>query len=128
MTPPLARMDEGVQLLPLFSAQQLRTIRWIATFSASISILFALVATYWFWRMKRKFRHLYGPESARLANASLTHPHSLIMKLIACGLFRCIWFFVYPVIALRHVGVTTVQRYCEVSGFFLALGTEAVGQ
>jgi G protein-coupled receptor GPR1 len=50
------------------------------------------------------------------------------MKLIACNLFRCIWFLIYPVIALRNVRVTTVQQYCEVSGFFLALGTEAVGQ
>jgi hypothetical protein len=57
-------VDRGVEFMPLFSAQQLKIIRLIAITSASISITFALIATYWFFRMKRKFRHLYDPCSA----------------------------------------------------------------
>jgi hypothetical protein len=50
------------------------------------------------------------------------------MKLIGCNVFRCLWFLVYSIIALHQIDVATMPIYCQVSGFFLALGTEAVGQ
>lgn len=52
---------------------------------------------------------------------------SLIMLLIQSNVFRAVWLFLDPIVALRHGGLQTGSVFCDVSGFLYALGTEASG-
>ena len=48
-----ARIDYSV----LFDTTQQQVVRWIAVVCATISIITALLTTYWFVRMKKNYRH-----------------------------------------------------------------------
>jgi len=52
---------------------------------------------------------------------------SLIMLLIQSNVFRAIWIFIGPIVALRHGALQTGSVFCDVSGFLYAVGTEASG-
>jgi uncharacterized membrane protein len=69
---PYGRASFQVAAMTFLTSGQMRALRWIAVASASVSIMSAVVAMYWFLRMKRKFRHLYGLLPAHPTNAWLT--------------------------------------------------------
>lgn len=48
-----ARIDYSV----LLNTKQQQVVRWIAIVCATMSIITALLTTYWFVRMKKNYRH-----------------------------------------------------------------------
>jgi hypothetical protein len=52
---------------------------------------------------------------------------SLIMLLIQSDMFKALWFMIYPIVVFTHGPVPNDSTFCQVSGFFLALGIEASG-
>lgn len=49
------------------------------------------------------------------------------MILIQSDMFKALWFMVFPIVVFLHGPVANNSTYCQVSGFFLALGIEASG-
>ena len=98
----------------------------LALISASISLLAALVSTYWFVMMKKDFRHQYVPLLWRVSMLT-TRALSLIMLMIQGNLCRAIWLVTYPAVALAQGPILTESVLCQMSGFLVAFGTEAVG-
>ncbi|KAJ4011979.1 G protein-coupled receptor gpr1 [Fusarium irregulare] len=74
---------------------------------ASFSILATIVTSFWFFRMRRSFRH------------------DLIMLLIYSDMFKTFWLLVFPAVELVAGKIETDETFCQVSGFFLALSIEA---
>lgn len=74
---------------------------------ATISVASAILAFYWFVKMRRSFRH------------------HLIMLLIQSDMFKALWFMVYPIVTFAHGPVPSKSTFCQVNGFFLSLGIEA---
>ncbi|KAH7182521.1 G protein-coupled glucose receptor regulating Gpa2-domain-containing protein [Fusarium flagelliforme] len=74
---------------------------------ASFSILATIVTSFWFFRMRRSFRH------------------DLIMLLIYSDMFKSFWLLVFPAVELVAGKIETDETFCQVSGFFLALSIEA---
>ncbi|RDW80485.1 hypothetical protein BP5796_05183 [Coleophoma crateriformis] len=72
-----------------------------------VSVASATLAFYWFVKMRRSFRH------------------DLIMLLIQSDMFKALWFMVYPIVTFIHGPVRTNSTFCQVHGFFIALGIEA---
>ncbi|RKL46830.1 hypothetical protein BFJ72_g2570 [Fusarium proliferatum] len=74
---------------------------------ASISILATIITSFWFFRMRRSFRH------------------DLIMLLIYSDMFKSFWLLIFPAVELVAGKIETTETFCQVSGFFLALSIEA---
>ncbi|TGO63145.1 hypothetical protein BCON_0015g00740 [Botryotinia convoluta] len=74
---------------------------------ATASVASSILAFYWFVRMRRSFRH------------------DLIMLLIQSDMFKALWFMVFPIVIFLHGPVADDSKFCQISGFFLALGIEA---
>ncbi|KAL6912832.1 hypothetical protein ACHAP8_009570 [Fusarium lateritium] len=74
---------------------------------ASASILATIVTSFWFFRMRRSFRH------------------DLIMLLIYSDMFKSFWLLLFPAVELVAGKIETNETFCQVSGFFLALSIEA---
>ncbi|GKU17597.1 unnamed protein product [Fusarium langsethiae] len=74
---------------------------------ASASILATIVTSFWFFRMRRSFRH------------------DLIMLLIYSDMFKSFWLLLFPAVELVAGKIETDETFCQVSGFFLALSIEA---
>jgi G protein-coupled receptor GPR1 len=53
--------------------------------------------------------------------------HSLIMLSIQSGMFKALWFLIYPTVSAALGEVPSSSRFCQASGFFTALGLEASG-
>lgn len=83
------------------------TLQILALTFATISVASAILAFYWFIKMRRTFRH------------------DLIMLLIQSDMFKALWFMVYPIVTFTHGPVLSTSTFCQVNGFFLALGIEA---
>ncbi|KAF4968651.1 hypothetical protein FSARC_3990 [Fusarium sarcochroum] len=80
----------------------------IATLTfASLSIMATITTSFWFFRMRRSFRH------------------DLIMLLIYSDMFKSFWLLVFPAVELVAGRIETNETFCQVSGFFLALSIEA---
>ncbi|MCJ1250875.1 hypothetical protein MMC30_008103 [Trapelia coarctata] len=90
-----------------FTAGQILIEQALAITCAGISILAGSVASYWFIRMRRTFRH------------------KLIMLLIQSDLLKAIWYFTFPLVSFARGPVPSGSAYCQITGFFVALGTEA---
>ncbi|KAH6894553.1 G protein-coupled glucose receptor regulating Gpa2-domain-containing protein [Thelonectria olida] len=71
--------------------------------AASLSLVAGMMTTYWFFRMRRSYRH------------------DLIMLLIGFDMFQAIWFFTFPAVELVHGPISSTSKFCEASGFFLTL-------
>lgn len=52
---------------------------------------------------------------------------SLIMLLIQSDMFKALWYMLYPIVVFTHGPVPSNSTFCQVNGFFLALGIEASG-
>jgi len=53
--------------------------------------------------------------------------YSLIMLLIQSNVFRAVWLFINPMVALTNGPLRSGSGFCNVSGFLYAVGTEASG-
>jgi hypothetical protein len=54
--------------------------------------------------------------------------HSLIMLLVFSDFFKSAWQLIYPAVVLTRGSVTSQSRFCQASGFLLAMGIEASGR
>ncbi|KAF4339849.1 G coupled receptor [Fusarium beomiforme] len=75
--------------------------------AASMSILATIITSFWFFRMRRSFRH------------------DLIMLLIYSDMFKSFWLLLFPAVELVAGKIETTETFCQVSGFFLSLSVEA---
>jgi hypothetical protein len=53
---------------------------------------------------------------------------SLVMLLIQSDMFKALWFMIYPIVVFIRGPVPSSSTFCQVNGFFLALGIEASGE
>ncbi|KAI9679320.1 MAG: hypothetical protein M1817_005340 [Caeruleum heppii] len=90
-----------------YSPQQTLILQILAALSAIISIIFAITAFYWFFMMRKKFRHI------------------LIMLLLVCNFVRAVGYLPYSFLIFRFKAVESESAFCQTSGFFIAFGTEA---
>ncbi|KAI1410221.1 G protein-coupled glucose receptor regulating Gpa2-domain-containing protein [Hypoxylon sp. FL1857] len=79
----------------------------ISLSTASISVLSALYAFYWFVRMRRSFRH------------------DLIMLLIQSDMMKALWLVICPLAFFAKLPIDSESTFCQVSGFFLTASIEA---
>jgi G protein-coupled receptor GPR1 len=91
----------------VFSTVQNHAILAVGVTCASLSLIAALVAFQWFAFMRRSFRH------------------HLIFLLIVGDMWKALWYFIFPVVVFTRGEVDSTSHFCQASGFFLALGTEA---
>ncbi|KAI1081694.1 G protein-coupled glucose receptor regulating Gpa2-domain-containing protein [Whalleya microplaca] len=85
----------------------LKTLMSVSLSMASLSVLAALYAFYWFVRMRRSFRH------------------DLIMLLIQSDMLKALWLVICPLAYFSRVSVDSNTAFCQVSGFFLTVMIEA---
>lgn len=102
---PVALYVAGPDLHHL-SKDQLFALNVASLAGGSLSVISILVASYWFVRTRRSFRH------------------DLIMLLMQGDMLKAIWFTIYPIVQLAHGIVESDSSFCQVSGFFLAVGIE----
>jgi G protein-coupled receptor GPR1 len=95
------------ETLGAFSPAQTRAVLIAGVTCASISLVAALIAFQWFAFMKRSFRH------------------HLIFLLILSDMWKALWYFIFPVVVFTRGKVDSTSNFCQASGFFIALGTEA---
>ncbi|KAI1475533.1 hypothetical protein K445DRAFT_170393 [Daldinia sp. EC12] len=79
----------------------------ISLITASISVLAALCAFYWFVRMRRSFRH------------------DLIMLLIQSDMTKALWLVVCPLAFFARKPIDSGSTSCQVLGFLLTMSVEA---
>ncbi|OIW28616.1 hypothetical protein CONLIGDRAFT_681564 [Coniochaeta ligniaria NRRL 30616] len=72
-----------------------------------LSTLATSFAFYWFVRMRRSFRH------------------DLIMLLIQSDLIKALWFVIFPIVTYTRGPIASDSTFCQVSGFFFAVGIES---
>jgi len=65
----------------------------------------------------------------RLYDFGLNKLDRLIMCLILGDLLRALWYMIFASVALSRSGdpLPTASPFCQVSGFFVAFGTEVSG-
>ena len=90
-----------------FSPASNHVILVVGLTTATMSLAAALVAFQWFAFMKRSFRH------------------HLIFLLILSDMFKAFWYFIFPIVVFTRGTVQSSSKFCQASGFLLALGTEA---
>ena len=92
-----------------FTDHQKRTQQILAVTFALVSILSAIITIYWFYRLKRIFRH------------------ELVMLLIGSNMFKALWYFIPAMVNLVQ-NHPIPGRLCRASGFMLAVGIESAGK
>ncbi|KAH8809082.1 G protein-coupled glucose receptor regulating Gpa2-domain-containing protein [Xylogone sp. PMI_703] len=100
---PLDRM----QIVPVVPPPQQHIIQILALAFSIASVASAILAFYWFVKMRRSFRH------------------DLIMLLIQSDMFKALWFMIYPIVTFIQGPVADLSTFCKVNGFFVSLGIEA---
>ncbi|KAF7554539.1 hypothetical protein G7Z17_g2832 [Cylindrodendrum hubeiense] len=93
--------------MPILAPHETYSLHIASVASASLSIIAGVVASYWFVRMKRSFRH------------------DLIMILIGSDMFKACWFLIFPAVELVYGTIDSDSRFCNVSGFFLVMSMGA---
>ncbi|KAI0097385.1 G protein-coupled glucose receptor regulating Gpa2-domain-containing protein [Nemania sp. FL0031] len=91
-----------------YTDSQTLAVMWVSFVFATISVITALFAFYWFVRMRRGFRQ------------------DLIMLLIQSDMAKTLWLIINPIfyfITKKPFGSN--WAYCQVSGFFLTVTIEA---
>ncbi|OCL13842.1 hypothetical protein AOQ84DRAFT_81888 [Glonium stellatum] len=99
-------MSRALDPSRLFSSYRKLVIQTIAVSCASVSVLAAIVASFWFCRMRKRFRH------------------RLIMLLIYGDLTRATWYFIFAIASFRRGTIRTHSLFCQASGFLIQYGTE----
>ncbi|KAM3424465.1 hypothetical protein BST61_g6469 [Cercospora zeina] len=79
----------------------------IASTFASVSVLAATCAIYWFCMMRRNFRR------------------DLVLLLIVGDFWKSMWFLVFSATTLAKGNIATESSFCQATGYFLQLGLEA---
>ncbi|KAI0016875.1 G protein-coupled glucose receptor regulating Gpa2-domain-containing protein [Xylariomycetidae sp. FL0641] len=74
---------------------------------ASVSVLAALSAFYWFIRMRRSFRQ------------------DLIMLLIQSDMLKALWLMICPLAYFAGANMKSDSTFCQVSGIFLTIAIDA---
>ena len=100
-------LNHGEPQTTALSVQQNRGLLVAGLTSATFSIVAALITLRWFILMKRTFRH------------------KLVMFLIFSDAFKAFWYFIFPIVVFTRGPVPSTSKFCQVSGFFLAVGIEA---
>ena len=90
-----------------FTPSQTRAILIAGLSCACFSLAVVLVALRWFLLMRRSFRH------------------RLVMYLIISDTFKALWYFVFPAVVFARGPVQSSSKFCQASGFLLALSIEA---
>lgn len=49
------------------------------------------------------------------------------MLLIQSDMFKALWFMLYPIVTFIYGPIPNNSTFCQIDGFFLALGIEASG-
>ncbi|KAF4973913.1 hypothetical protein FZEAL_9139 [Fusarium zealandicum] len=93
--------------MPVLTLDQTYALHVATLAVSSISILATILTSFWFFRMRRSFRH------------------DLIMLLIYSDMFKGFWLLLFPAVELVAGKIETEQTFCQVSGFFLSLSIEA---
>ncbi|RKF58606.1 putative plasma membrane g protein coupled receptor [Golovinomyces cichoracearum] len=75
----------------------------LAIFFGSLSIASSILTFYWFFRMRRSFRH------------------DLIMLLINSDMFKAIWAMTYPIVFISSGQMQNQSAICQIAGFFLSV-------
>ncbi|KAL2354415.1 G protein-coupled glucose receptor regulating Gpa2-domain-containing protein [Cryomyces antarcticus] len=91
----------------ILTAQQVYNIQVLAAVASAITVVSTLVTVYWFYKMKKSFRH------------------HLIMLLISADFFKTLWYLVFACVVFTQGPVTTPSPFCQASGFLIQTGTEA---
>lgn len=85
-----------------------RRLKVVSLVFSSISLLAGSLSMYWLIRMRRSFRH------------------DLILLLISSDLVRSLWLVIYACATITDsLSKESASTFCQVSGFFFALGIEA---
>lgn len=93
--------------MPILTPHETYSLHIASVVAASMSIIAGVLASYWFVRMRRSFRH------------------DLIMLLIGSDMFKACWFLLFPAVELVHGTVAPDSIFCNVSGFFLVMSMNA---
>ncbi|KAF4451597.1 hypothetical protein F53441_5453 [Fusarium austroafricanum] len=93
--------------MPTLTPHQTYAIHVATLCATSLSIIATIITSFWFFRMRRSFRH------------------DLIMLLIYADMFKTFWLLLFPAVELVAGRIETDETFCQVSGFFLALSIEA---
>ncbi|PIA89451.1 hypothetical protein CB0940_07174 [Cercospora beticola] len=91
----------------VLARRQQYQLQVIASTFASISMLSAICAIYWFCMMRRNFRR------------------DLVLLLIVGDFWKSTWFLVFSVTTLATGHISTGTSFCQATGYFLQLGLEA---
>ncbi|KAI8960799.1 G protein-coupled glucose receptor regulating Gpa2-domain-containing protein [Daldinia sp. FL1419] len=90
-----------------FNDPEIVALMSISLITASISVLAALCAFYWFVRMRRSFRH------------------DLIMLLIQSDMTKALWLVVCPLAFFVRKPIDSGSISCQALGFLLTMSVEA---
>ncbi|KAK8051024.1 hypothetical protein PG993_002409 [Apiospora rasikravindrae] len=102
-------VDKNPDGLPVsFTPHTLYILESVSLSLSTISVFAALVAFYWFVRMRRSFRQ------------------DLIMLLIQSDMMKAFWLMLCPIVYfIQGTPVDTADTLCQVSAFFLTSAIEA---
>ena len=101
--------SHSVDAAGILASQQRRQIQIICAAMASVSIVAATCAIYWFCMMKRNYRR------------------DLVLMLILGDFYKSLWYLIYGSVNLARSQVTSDEPFCQVSGFMLQTGLQACG-
>ncbi|KAG7132571.1 G protein-coupled receptor GPR1 like [Verticillium longisporum] len=89
------------------SNQQIYILRCVSLSLSLFTLSLIVLVTYWFFRMRRSFRH------------------DLIMLLIVSDGLEALFFMIFPIVDFAMGPIQSESVFCQMSGFFLAVGIEA---
>ncbi|KAG7150608.1 G protein-coupled receptor GPR1 like [Verticillium longisporum] len=89
------------------SDQQIYILRCVSLSLSLFTLSLIVLVTYWFFRMRRSFRH------------------DLIMLLIVSDGLEALFFMIFPIVDFAMGPIQSESVFCQMSGFFLAVGIEA---
>ncbi|RFU32862.1 hypothetical protein B7463_g3437, partial [Scytalidium lignicola] len=98
---------DDLAIVTVVSPSQQHIMQILALAFSIASVSSAILAFYWFVKMRRSFRH------------------DLIMLLIQSDMFKALWFMIYPIVTFIQGPVADRSTFCKVNGFFVSLGIEA---
>lgn len=101
-------VDKNPDGLPVsFTPRTLYILECVSLSLAVVSVVAALIAFYWFVRMRRTFRQ------------------DLIMLLIQSDMLKAFWLMTCPIVYFTRGPLETSDAFCQVSAFFLTSAIEA---
>ncbi|KAF2217079.1 hypothetical protein CERZMDRAFT_31913 [Cercospora zeae-maydis SCOH1-5] len=99
--------NPGFNASAVLARTQQYQLQVIASTFASVSVLAAICAIYWFCMMRRNFRR------------------DLVLLLIVGDFWKSTWFLIFSATTLATGHIKTETSFCQATGYFLQLGLEA---